>query len=108
MSDSFPQVEYDAFIFESDSMHELLNKEKFQFQSNMFECADRNFQNEQVVENEAGCYMHYGSEVVDSVLPSELIQNVDLIGEIDRRSNNSLPHASSYENHIYERGKQFC
>ena len=39
-----------------------------------------------MVESEASFYMHYESEGVDSVWPSELIQNDNMIGETDRRS----------------------
>ena len=36
--------------------------------------------------------MNYESEVVDLVLPSELIHDDNLMGEIDRRNISSLPH----------------
>ena len=108
MCDPFPQVEYEAFTFENDSMHESFVREGFQFQSNIFEHADQNFHNEQVIENEAGCYMHYESGVVDLVLPSELIHDANLIGETNRIDVSILPHENLDENQIYVRGKNFC
>lgn len=57
-----------------------------------------------MVESEASCYMHYESEGVDFVLPSELCHNVNLIGE----NSNSLPHNERKENQIFDRAKKFC
>ena len=35
MCDPFPHVEYDAFIFKTDSMHDSFDEENFQFDSNI-------------------------------------------------------------------------
>lgn len=61
-----------------------------------------------MVEDKPSFYMHCESQGLDSVLLSELIQNDNLVGETDMNNNFSLPHASSNENHIFERGKCFC
>ena len=37
MCDPFPHVEYDAFIFKTNSMHDSLNEEEFQFEFDIFE-----------------------------------------------------------------------
>jgi hypothetical protein len=52
--------------------------------------------------------MHYESEDVDFILPSELIHKPNLIGETDRRNISSLSHDSSDENQIYDKGKKKC
>lgn len=106
MSGLFPQVEYEAFIFENDSMHEPLNEESFQFQSDMFKHADQYFHNELMVEDEVS-YMHYESKSDDFVLPCDLLYDDNMIGETDMSGNFSLPHESSDENYVYDRGKQF-
>lgn len=67
MCDLFPHVEYDAFIFKIDSMHDSFDEEDFQFESNICEHVDQNFHNEQVLENEVSFYMCYASEDVDLV-----------------------------------------
>ena len=61
-----------------------------------------------MVENEASFYMHYESKSDDFVLLSDLLYDDNMIGEIDRRSDFSLPHESSDKNHVYDRGKHFC
>ena len=43
-------------------------------------------------------YMHYEINGDDFVLPSDSFHGDNMIGETDRRSNFSLPHASSNEN----------
>lgn len=40
MCDPFPQVEYEAFIFKTDSMQYSLNEEDFQFESDICEHAN--------------------------------------------------------------------
>ena len=66
-SDPFPLDEYDALIFENDSMHESLGEEDFQFQFDMSGHSDQSFHNEQFLENEVSCYMHYESEGDDFI-----------------------------------------
>lgn len=73
----------------------------------MYEHADQNFHNEQVVEDELSFYMHCESQGLNLVFLNELIQNDTLIGETNI-SNLILPHESSNENHVYDRDKQFC
>lgn len=105
--DPFPYVEYEAFIFKNDSMHDLSNKEQFQFQFDMFEHADQYFHNKQTVENESSFYMRYESQGVDSVLLSGVFPDVYLIGNTDMSDNLTLPHVNSNENQVYDRGKKF-
>ena len=104
----FAHVEYDAFIFKVDSMHESLNEEEFQFQSDIFEHADPNFHNEQVVESKASFCMHYEGEGVDFIFPTGVFQDVNLIGKTDMNNISSLPPSHSNENQIYDIGKSFC
>ena len=61
-----------------------------------------------VVESKSKFYMHFGSQGLDSVLLSGEIQDIYLIGETNMSENPSLSHASLDENHVYDRGKQFC
>jgi hypothetical protein len=50
-------------------------------------------------------YMHYESNCDDFVLPIEEIQDASLIGETDMNNSNSLAHAHSDENQVFDRGK---
>ena len=50
--------------------------------------------------------MHYESKGVNFFLPSELIQNANLIRETDRSDVSSLPPKSSDESQIYDRDKK--
>ena len=108
MYDPFPQVEYEAFIFKNDIMHDSLNGESFQFESNSYKHSDQNFHDVQVVESESKFYMHCGSQGLDLVLLSGEIQDIYLIGEIDMSEIPSLSYAILDENHVDDRGKQFC
>ena len=74
----------------------------------MFKHVNQYFHNELTVEDEVIFYMHYESKSDDFVLPSDLLYDDNMIGETNRRRNFSLPHKSSDENHVYDRGKQFC
>ena len=107
MYDPFPRVEYDTFIFEVDSMQEMLNKEGLQFQSDSYMHADQNVYSEQAAESKDNCYMHYKSGDIYSVLLNAELQDVDMIGKTDRRRNFNLPHQEKDENYVYDRGKHF-
>ena len=52
--------------------------------------------------------MHYESEDVELIFPSELIRDANLIGEIDERNILILPHEIGNENQFYDGGKNFC
>ena len=52
--------------------------------------------------------MHYESEDVEFILPSELIHKAHMIDEIDKRNIFVLSHDSSNENQIHDRGKRNC
>lgn len=52
--------------------------------------------------------MCYEDKDVNSVLPSDLIQNAKLIGENHTSDVSRLPHESANENQIYNRGKKNC
>ena len=45
MCDPFPHVEYDAFIFETDSIHDSSNEEEFEFEFDICKYVDQNFHN---------------------------------------------------------------
>ena len=105
MYDLFPYTEYDAFIFEVNNMLDSANEEDFYFQSSSYKHVVQSFHNEQEFENEASFYMHYGSKNEDLVLLTVEFQDVDLIGETDRRSIFNLPHTCLDENQVFDKGK---
>lgn len=96
----FPHVEYDAFIFEIDRMHDSLNEEIFQFESNTYKHVDQNFHDVQVVEIESNFCMHCESQGLVPILLNELFKKIDLIGKIDMNNVSSLPHACLDENQV--------
>lgn len=104
----FYENESEHFVFLVDSMHESVNKDEFQFYVDIHENVDVIFHSEQEVSIMPSFNMCYESQGVDSVLLSDEIRDVYIIGETDMRSNFSLPHVSSDENRVYDRGKQFC
>lgn len=61
-----------------------------------------------MIESESSFYMLYGSKDVDSILPSKLIHDANLIGATNRVNFFNLTHEILDENQIYDRGKKFC
>ena len=51
--------------------------------------------------------MHYEEDESYFVLPNELIQNVDMLGEANEKEIFSLPEEDVNENQVFERGKKF-
>lgn len=61
---------------------------------------------EHEVEVNADLYMHYENEERYFILPSDVIQDANLIGKIEK-DNFSLPQEDVNENQVYDRGKKF-
>lgn len=103
------KVENESFLFLVDNMHQSYVDDGFQIDSSLHgEHAGLYFHSEHDVEVNADLYMHYENKGVDFVLPSDLIQNANLIGETNTRDISYLPHESANENQIYDRGKKNC
>lgn len=108
MYDSLHQFEYEILIFKFDSMNDSFNQEEFLLYSDIFEHVDSYVYSEHFVEMVPSLYIHYEHENVDFVLPSELIEDTNLIGETDESDILSLPHENQNGNQVYDRGKKFC
>jgi hypothetical protein len=93
------------FVFLVDSMHELVNKDEFQFYVKIHEHSDVIFHSEKEVRIMSCFNMHYESEGIDFVLPNDLLYDGNVTGETDRRSDFNLAHERSDENYVYDRGK---
>ena len=98
-------VEYEVFVF-LISVHESLLDFDSQFSLCSHEHADVFSHSEHEVEVSANLYMHYESEGSCFILPSDVIQDANLIGKIEKDIF-SLPHESANENQVYDRGKNF-
>ena len=101
----FYGVENEDFVFLLDNMHESISNDEFQFDVGIHKHADHNFHNEKVYKSEASFCEHYESEVVYSVLLSELFQNVYLTSKTDMDNKLILPHEERDENYVYDRDK---
>ena len=101
----FYEVENEHFAFLVDNMHESVSNDEFQFDVGIHENVDMYFHSEIEVKIMPNFYMNYGSKRDGFFLPSDLLYDDNMIGETDRRSDFSLPHESSDENHVYDKRK---
>lgn len=95
---SLIEVEYETFMFLVDSMHQSYVHDGFQFYVSLYEHVDSFSHSEHDVEVDPNWYMYYKSEGSDFVLPNELFQNTNMIGETNGSDILILPHESGDEN----------
>ena len=99
-------VEYEVFVFPIN-VHESLLDFDSQFSLCNYDHADDLTHNEHDVEVKADVCMHYENEGVNSIFPSVLFQNANMIGRFDGKENFILPQEYVNKNQVYERGKEF-
>jgi hypothetical protein len=104
---SFNEVEYQAFVFPVQGIHDSISGDQSHFQSNVnyYEHADPCFHSEQY-DNQVP-NLHYESQDSYFVLPIELIENFCMTGKTDGNLFSNLPQESVNENQVYDRGKRF-
>lgn len=85
-------------MFLVEGNHDLVSDDQSQFDINSYDQADSYFHSEHDLEFNADLYMHYENEDVNSVLPSVLFQDANLIGGIDEKDNFILPQENFNEN----------
>ena len=98
-------VDHEAFVFQI-SMHESLLDFDSQFSLYSHEHADVFSHNEHEVEVSANLYMHYEGEGSCFVLPSDVIQDANLVGKVEKDIF-GLPQEDVNENKVFDRGKRF-
>lgn len=109
LCNSFNEVEYQAFVFPVEGIHDSISSDQSYLQSDVsyYDHTDSYFHSEQGVESLSDFYMHYEDDDSSFVLPNEVIKNVDVLGETNGNENFSLPQENGDENRVYDRGKQF-
>ena len=105
--DSLNEVEYEAFVFPIDDVHELVDHSQFQFDIIDHEHANLYFHSEEEEEDASSFYMHYENGDSHFVFPNKVIESVDVLGEENENEIFSLPHDERNENQVYDRGEKF-
>ena len=104
---SFNEVEYQAFVFLVEGIHDLVNSDQFQLDFNCYDHVDSYFHSEQGVDSVSDFYMHYEDNDDGFVFPNEMIESVDMLDKTKKNENFSLPQEDVNENQVYDRGKKF-
>ena len=96
--DSVNEVEYEAFVFPIDDVHESVDDGHFQFDIRGSEHANSYFHSEKEEEDASSFYMHYENGDSYFVLPTKVIESVDVLGEANENESFSLPQDVENEN----------
>lgn len=101
------EVEYQTFVFPIEGIHDSISSDQSYFQSDVsyYDHAISYFHSEQGVESLSDFYMHYEDDDSSFVLPNEVIESVDMLGETNKDESFSLPQEDVNKNKVYERGK---
>ena len=103
---SLNEVEYQIFVFLVEGVHDLVSDDQFQLDISSYDNIDSCFHSEQDEIN-VDLYMHYEDNDNSFVLPNEVIESVDVLGETNENESFSLPQENVNENQVYDRGKEF-